>query len=362
LDAQRCARLSYQVTIEPLGETINVEEGQTILDAALRAGIWIPYACNHGLCGACKIDVLDGEIDHQQASPFTLMDIERDENKALACCATLESDVVIEAEVDEDADAEQHAIEDFVGTISRTEMLTPTIKGIWLEIDGDGVEFQAGQYINLSVPGVEQPRAFSIASSPSEPNTIELNIRLVEGGVATTVLHKDVDVGDTLKFTAPLGRFFVRKSASDAMIFCAGGSGLSSPKSMILDLLEAGDTRSITLVYGARTKEELYYLELFETLAEKHSNFTYLAVLSDEPLTSDWCGARGFVHELVNEHFNNRFSDHKAYLCGPPLMLDACISALMQGRLFEEHIFMESFLTAADGAEPARRSALFKKF
>lgn len=354
--------MSYQVTIEPLGETIEVEEGQSILDAALRAGIWLPYACNHGLCGTCKVDVIEGEVDHNEASPFALMDVERDENKTLACCATLLSDIVIEAEIDEEADAEQIAVEDRVGTVSRIESLTPTIKGIWIDVDGDGIAFQAGQYINLHIPGLEHPRAFSIASAPSAPNCIELNVRIVDGGAATTYLHNELNVGDELAFTAPLGRFFVRKSAPEPIIFLAGGSGLSSPKSMILDLLESGDTRDITLLYGARSAEELYYDELFQSLAEAHANFTYAVALSEPADDDAWSGARGFVHELAEQHFDKRFEGHKAYLCGPPPMIDACITSLMQGRLFEQHIFMESFLTAADGAEPPRRSALFKKF
>ena len=354
--------MSYQVTIEPLGETIEVDAGQTILDAALRAGIWLPYACNHGLCGTCKVEVVEGEVDHNHASAFALMDIEREERKTLVCCATLASDVVIEAEIDEEPDAAEFAVEDFTGVVSRIEELTPTIKGIWLDVDGAGVTFQAGQYINLSIDGLEHPRAFSIASAPAESNSIELNVRRVEGGAATGYLHHQLTSGDRLMFTAPLGRFFVRKSTPDPIIFLAGGSGLSSPKSMILDLLETGDPREITLLYGARTRAELYYSELFASLAEAHPNFTYRAALSDEADDDAWDGPRGFVHELAVEHFGNRFQGHKAYLCGPPPMIDACITTLMQGRLFEEHIFMESFLTAADGAAPARRSALFKKF
>ncbi|MFT4584959.1 MAG: phenol hydroxylase P5 protein [Gammaproteobacteria bacterium] len=354
--------MSFQVTIEPLGETIEVADGQTILDAALRAGIWLPYACNHGLCGTCKVDVIEGEVDHQHASPFALMDVERAENKALACCATLLSDVVIEADVDEETDADQLAVKDFTATVSRIERLTPTIKGVWLALAGDGVGFQAGQYLNLFLPGLSHPRAFSIANAPSERNTIELNIRLVEDGAATSYIHNELEVGDSLDFTAPLGRFFVRKSAPEPIIFCAGGSGLSSPKSMILDLLESGDERDICLIYGARSPSELYYADLFNRLAEEHPNFTYYAALSEPSEESHWSGFRGFVHELASDRFDGRFSGYKAYLCGPPPMIDACISTLMQGRLFEEHIFMESFLTAADGAEPARRSALFKKF
>ena len=352
--------MSYELTIEPLGETIEVEDDQSILDACLRAGIWLPYACNHGVCGTCKIDVVDGEVEHNHASAFALMDVEREEQKCLACCATLESDVTIEADIEEEPDALSLPIEDIEARVSKVEALTPTIRGIWLEVPGAGLEFQAGQYVNVKVPGLEHPRAFSIASAPSDRNSIELNIRRIEGGAATSYLHDELNEGDELTITGPLGRFFVRKSQPEPMIFIAGGSGLSSPKSMILDLLEAGDERDITLFYGARSEEELYYRDLFESLADKHSNFTYCVAVSDA--ADSWDGERGFVHELAERHFDNQFADHNAYLCGPPPMIDASITSLMRGRLFEEHIFMESFFTAADAAEPPRRSALFKKF
>lgn len=354
--------MSYQLTIEPLGETIDVDERQSILDASLRAGVYLPYACNHGLCGTCKVDVIEGEVDHNHASSFALMDIERDEGKTLACCATLESDVVIEAEVDEDPDALSLPIEDFVGTVSHIEELTPTIKGIWITLAGDGIDFQAGQYINLAIPGLDQPRAFSIASRPSERNEIELNVRRVEDGAGTAYLHEELKPGDPLSFTAPLGRFFVRKSAPEPVVFLAGGSGLSSPKSMIFDLLDAGDERTITLLYGARSKAELYYADLFDELAGRHANFEYVAALSEPQAGDAWDGPRCFVHELAEQRFEGKFSGCKAYLCGPPPMVDACITSLMRGRLFEEHIFMENFFTAADGDGSARRSALFKKF
>jgi phenol/toluene 2-monooxygenase (NADH) P5/A5 len=354
--------MSYQVTIEPLGEIIEVEDDQKLLDAALRAGIWLPYACNHGVCGTCKVQVMDGDVEHNEASAFALMDVERDEGKTLACCATLNSDIVIEADIEEEEDALNLSVEDYSGTVVKIENLTPTIKGIWIEIPGDGLEFQAGQYLNLHVPGLEEPRAFSIANAPSEKNIIELNIRHVEGGQATTYLHQQLSVGDELTFTAPLGRFFVRKSSPEPMIFLAGGSGLSSPKSMVLDILEEGDEREITLVYGARCKSELYYDDLFSELVEKHNNFHYVVALSEPKQDDDWTGACCYVHELAEQYFEKKFAGYKAYLCGPPPMIDGCITALMQGRLFEEHIFMENFFTAADSAKPARRSALFKKF
>ena len=351
--------MSYELTIEPLGQTIEVEDGQTILDAALRAGIYLPHACCHGLCATCKIQVVDGEVDHGEASTFALMDFEREEGKTLACCARLECDTVIEAEIEDDPDAENLPVEDFTGEVVRIEALTPTIRGIWLKLDRP-MRFQAGQYINLEVPGLEgQSRAFSLASRPQEGDVVELNVRIVPGGQVTTWLHEQLAVGERLKLTGPYGRFFVKKSAKLPMIFMAGGSGLSSPKSMIEDLLASGCELPMTLVYGQRNRSELYYDAEFTALADKYPNFTYVPALSHEPEDSDWRGARGFVHEAAKAHFGNDFRGHKAYLCGPPAMIEACITTLMQGRLFERDIYMEKFFSAADASQQLK-SPLFK--
>lgn len=351
--------MTYEVTIEPTGDTIEVEEGQTLLDAALRAGIYLPHACGHGLCGTCKVDVLEGDFDHGPASPFALMDMEREEGKCLACCATPLSDLTLEADLEEEPDARNHPVRDFTGVVSRIETLTPRIKAIFIAIENDGLEFQAGHYINLLIPGLEhQPRAFSIASPPSEKHLIELNVALVDGGKGTSWLHNELKVGDEIRFSGPYGRFYVRESSPEPMLFLAGGSGLSSPKSMILDLFERDETRPISFIYGARTQSELYYRELFEELAAEHANFTYLPVLSEEPEGSGWQGLRGYVHEAAKEHFDGKFAGHKAYMCGPPPMIDACITTLMQGRLFEKEMFMENFYN--QGSQAGTKSPLFK--
>ena len=352
--------MSYELSIEPLGRTIEVEEGQTILDASLRAGIYLPHACGQGYCATCKISVLDGEVDHGNASNFALMDYEREEGKALACCAKLEADTVIEVEIEIDTDSRNLPVRDYRGIVSRIEKLTPTIKGIWIKLDNDEVlDFQAGQYVNLQLPDDIGIRAFSLANPPSTGNEIELNIRLVPGGVCTGWIHSQLKVGDKLRLTGPYGRFFVHKSAKLPSLFMAGGSGLSSPRSMILDLIGEGSELPITLVQGARNRQELYYHDEFVALAARHPNFTYVPALSDEAADSDWLGFRGFVHDAAKAHFDNDFRGRKAYLCGPPIMIEACITTLMQGRLFERDIYTEKFFSAADAQQV--RSPLFKK-
>ncbi|MFW7345320.1 MAG: NADH:ubiquinone reductase (Na(+)-transporting) subunit F [Pigmentiphaga sp.] len=353
--------MSYQLTIEPLGQTIDIEPGQTVLDACLRSGIWLPHACGHGLCGTCKVHVQEGEVDHGAASSFALMDFERDEGHCLACCAMPEADLMIEADIDEEPDAQYLPLEDYVGEVVALRDLTPTIKGVWLRTDRP-VRFQAGQYANLAVPGVEGRRAFSLANAPGD-NVVELHVRKVEGGAATGYIHEHLREGECLPLSAPFGRFYVRKSAQVPMIFLAGGSGLSSPKSMIAELLAEGCEQPITLVHGARHAGELYCSDWFQELAVRHPNFRYVPALSEAHDGEGRCET-GFVHEVLARLYAGQdgradFRGHKAYLCGPPPMIEACIATLMQGRLFERDIHVEKFLTAAQ-AQEGRRSPLFK--
>ncbi len=348
--------MGFELRIEPLGQVVGIEEGQTVLDAALRAGVYLPHACGHGLCGTCKVRVLDGEVEHGAASSFALMDFERDEGYCLACCATAEQDLAIEADIDEDSDARGIPVETFSGVVSRIEDLTPTIKGVWIGLDRP-LDFQAGQYVMLDVPEGIGTRAFSIANAPGSSH-IELNVRRVPGGAGTGYVHERLEVGDALRLSGPYGRFFVRASAELPLLFMAGGSGVSSPRSMILDLLGRGCTLPMTLVYGQRSRAELYGHDEFLALAAAHAHFHYVPVLSDAAADGDWSGRRGFVHDAAREHFGNDFRGHKAYLCGPPAMIDACISTLMQGRLFERDIHFERFISAADSRQ--LRSPLFR--
>jgi phenol hydroxylase P5 protein len=123
-------------------------------------------------------------------------------------------------------------------------------------------------------------------------------------------------------------------------------------------LFAEGCTLPITLVYGQRSLAELYYHDDFLALAEKNSNFTYVPALSGEAKDSVWQGFRGYVHDAAIAHFNNDFRGNKAYICGPPLMVESCISSLMKGRLFERDIYTEKFISAADAQQV--RSPLFR--
>ncbi len=351
--------MTHQLVIEPLGERIEVAEDQTILDACLRQGIYLPYACGHGLCGTCKITVLDGEIDHADASSFALMDFERAEGRALACTAKLKGDCEIEADIEEEPDQRRIPIRDFSTKVETITPLTGDVKGLRLRLENGPMDFQAGQYVNITLPGIEGTRAFSIANAPSDNGAVELQIRRVPNGKGTGYIFDVLKEGDSIKLSGPYGRFFVRKSRGGPLLFLGGGTGVSSPRSMLLDLLAEGYDQPITLIHGVRTQADLYGVEEFTALAARHANFRYVPALSSEPAESGWPGARGFVHEVAETLYGGNFEGLTAYLCGPPVMIEACVNSLMRGRLFEKHIITERFLTAAD-AEKKSRSPLFK--
>jgi phenol/toluene 2-monooxygenase (NADH) P5/A5 len=352
--------VTYQVKVEPSGEVFEVEEGQTILDAALRSAVYLPHACSHGVCSTCKIVVAEGEVGIGAASPFALLDDERAEGMALACCATPLANLVIEADVEYEPDAERHKVGDFQAVVTSIQDLAPRIKSIFLAVAGDGLEFQAGQYINLSIPGLDGvPRAFSIASPPSSSNVIELNVALVEEGEATHYLHNTLQVGDVLSVSGPYGQFYVRKSLPEPIIFLAAGSGLSGVKSMVMELVENNDPRPITLIYGAHGEQEVYYRDLFEQYARERANFTLLLAVNDNnPLS---CGDNqwGGLQELAYHHFEGKFEGYNAYVCGPPSMVDSCVATLMRGRCFEKHLFVEKFYNNSNKSGSSSR-AVFK--
>ena len=148
--------MAYQLTIEPLGVTVDVNEGQTMLDACLRAGVWLPHACGHGLCGTCKVAILEGEIAHNEASPFALMDFERDDGMTLACTATLSEDTIIEADIDDDPDCERTPIRDFQGVVECAEMLTGDILGLSITVPDAGSCSRPGNMLRCQCPASKE--------------------------------------------------------------------------------------------------------------------------------------------------------------------------------------------------------------
>lgn len=350
---------SYTITVEPLGREVECREDQTILDACLRNGVWLPHSCTHGTCATCKCEVIDGDVDHGAASSFALMDFERDEGKLLTCCATPRSDVTIEADLDVDEDIEMFPVSDFTGTVlEKTQIARDTVRLV-VEADRD-VAFNAGQYMKFTVPARDGlatvDRTWSIASPPTETRRLEFHIRLVPGGRGTEGwVFKDLDVGSGVEMSGPYGRFVLHTGQDSHAILVAGGTGLAPIKAMLRHGLEneayAGD---MTLYQGARSREWLYDVDTLSALADEYGQFTYRPCLSEE--TPEQVAASGddptrYGFGLVTDVIaadHPSLSGCKGYLCGPPLMVEAALKTLMAKRLFPRDIYREEFFNEGD--------------
>ena len=352
---------TFVVTIEPIGRQVVCRDDQPILDACLRAGVWLPHSCTHGTCATCKVDVVDGDVDHGEASTFALMEFERDEGKLLTCCATPRSDVTIEADIDVDEDVEMYAVEDFSGTLTAKELIARDTVRLLVELDRD-IAFNAGQYMKFVVPSSgEEPecdRTWSIASPPTQTRTLEFHIRLVPGGRGTEGwVFRDLEVGAPVRLSGPYGRFVLHTGQDNHTIMVAGGTGLAPIKSMLRHGLENGTYEGeMTLYQGGRSREWLYDVDFFRALAAEYDQFTYRPCLSEE--TPEEVAASGddpdvygygmVTDVLAADHAS--LSGCKGYLCGPPLMVEAALKTLMSKRLFPRDTYREEFFNEGDKA------------
>jgi|SRR5690349_13030148 phenol hydroxylase P5 protein len=347
---------TYTVTIEPLDREVECAEDQPILDACLRAGVWLPHACTHGTCGTCKLQVLDGDIEHNDASDFALMEFERNEGKALVCVATPTSDVTIEADVEIEEGVTFHPVDDYVGTVVALDDIARETRRLVIDLDKD-MPFNAGQYVMLEVPGQGVTRTYSMANPPSEPNRIELQIRRTPGGLGTDGwIFKSLAVGDRIAISGPYGRFFLRETRPEPAILIGGGTGLAPLKSIVRHVLEQGTGQRLYLYQGARGQADLYDVEFYRELEARYPDqFTYRPCLSHE----EWDGATGMVTDVVSADFET-CRKHTAYLCGPPPMVEAALKTLMRKRLFPKDIYREDFFDASDKATGGVRSPLLR--
>jgi propane monooxygenase reductase subunit len=335
-----------QVYFEPIGEEIECEEDETVLDAAFRQGYSLVYGCREGQCSACKCFLLEGEVSLKRYSTFALSDAEEASGYTLLCRAMPDTDLTVELLHVQENYRLDHAIRDDESTVESCERLTHDIYRLVLALDeSPGFEFTPGQYMDLHVPGTELRRSFSMACLPGE-GRVEFLIRAYPEGAFAGMLEAGLDPGTPIAFTGPYGSFRLANTDRD-ILMVAGGSGMAPVLSLLRELARQESARKVRFFYGARTSADLFNRELIEELGSRLSDFEYAEVLS-EPDSSGWTGATGWVHEVAAQTLaDGELSAPEVYTCGPPPMVDALVDLLTSAHGVEEpDIHYDKFTTA----------------
>ncbi len=248
---------------EPVGIEIDVDENQTILRAAAEQGIMLMHGCKEGQCASCKSFILDGDdIEHDRYSTFALPDYEKEEGYTLLCRAHAYEDVTIEL-LNYDADMIRSGlpIQQAVAEVVSKDPVTHDMRHLVLRLIEPGeVKFFPGQYMDISVPGTDQVRSFSMANTSSRDGLLEFVIKVYPDGLFSQFLDSELQVGDRLELTGPFGVFTLRESDAE-LVFVGGGAGMAPILSLLRSMAERGIHRKATFFYGARTRQDLCFEE-----------------------------------------------------------------------------------------------------
>ena len=332
---------TLKVTLKDSTSSFEVRPGESVLNAALRQGVMLPYSCKNGTCGSCKGRLVSGEVEYPFHPPLALTPEEIDQGHALLCQAVPTGDLLVEAR--EIAAVRDIQVRMFPVRVKEKQLLAPNVMLLRLKLPAaQRLQFLAGQYVDALISNGKR-RAFSIASSPSQEDEIELHIRHVDGGDFTGWVFDELKERSILRLEGPLGTFFVRHDQPQRpMIMVGGGTGFAPLKSMIESLLEHDDRRPIHLYWGARTPAGLYMDELPQKWAEEYPHIEYRRAIS-EPVGEEApeCYA-GFVHQAVLDDHPD-LSGFDVYMSGPPAMIDSAKRAFLKARVEEGRLFYDSF-------------------
>ena len=373
------------VTITVNGDAdkaLQTSAGSTLLGTLADNQIFIPSACGgKGSCGVCKVKVLDGG---GAILPTERSHISRGEVRD---CVRLSCQVKVKQDLDIEIPPEIFNVRQWQCRVRSNHNVATFIKELVLELpEGEEVPFRAGGYIQIEAPAgtydykdyaveeeykadwdqfnlwryqavLDEPvtRAYSMANYPDEKGVIMLNVRIAsppprapEGtppGKMTSYIFS-LKPGDKVTISGPFGEFFAKDTQAE-MIYVGGGAGMAPMRSHIFDQFRRVNTnRSVSFWYGARSLREAFYVDDFDAIASEHSNFKWHLALS-EPLPEDeWTGKTGFIHQVL---YDNYLKDHPApedveyYLCGPPMMLKACMDMLDSLGVERENILFDDF-------------------
>lgn len=353
--------MGHKVTVRPSGREFIVEEGETVLAAALREGVGLPYGCKNGACGTCKGKLLEGELVYGPHSSHALSAEEQARGAALFCCSRPATDLVIEAR--ELTGFGDIPIRKMPCRIANIERPAPDVAIVALQLPAnERLQYRAGQYLEF-ILNEGKRRGYSIATAPHADELLTLHIRHMPGGLFTDRLFgvkaPPIKERDILRFEAPLGTFFLREDNVRPIVLLASGTGFAPVKAIAEHIFHKRinrdepqrPARPVVLYWGCRRRADLYLHDLPAQWAREQPNFSYVPVLSDPTPEDAWSGRTGFVHRAVMQDLPD-LSAYQVYACGAPVMVEAARNDFIaRCGLPPDQFFADAFTSEADLAQ-----------
>ncbi|MGB3696777.1 MAG: 2Fe-2S iron-sulfur cluster-binding protein [Gordonia sp. (in: high G+C Gram-positive bacteria)] len=321
--------------------SVECADDQRLLDAFLRNNVYLPNSCNQGTCGTCRVKVTCGSVSAPTVDDDVLTPELQAEGYVLACQSTPDSDVTIEAPTE--SSAPRHRLRDLTGTVSEIRALARDTVAVFVDVT-EPLDFSAGQYMEITVPGAGLSRPYSMANPPSTDSTLEFHVRRVAGGTATDRwIFDSLSSGNRVDLRGPWGDFVHDLETTGPMILLAGGTGLAPLKSIALEALSLDPEREVHLYHGVRYADDLYESDFWRSIGVAHPGFRYQPCVSRET----GVGRPGYVGDAVADDFAT-LRGAVAYVCGPPAMVDGAIKACRRRRMSARHIHREKYTPATE--------------
>ena len=343
------ANASFDITVLPSGRAFSTQGSETILAAAIRTGVGLPYGCKDGACGSCKCKKISGDVSHGEHSDKALTADEEAAGYVLTCCATPHSAVTLESR--QVTDASSFPIKKMPVRVAALERKSDDVMQVRLQLPAsEKFRYHAGQYVEFILRDGSR-RAYSMATAPHMQETapgVELHIRHMPGGLFTDHVFGGMKEKEILRVEGPFGSFFLREDSDKPIILLASGTGFAPIKAILEHMRQQGITRPTTLYWGGRRPGDLYLSDWLAENTAGMSHFSYVPVVSDALPEDGWTDRSGFVHQAVLEDFAD-LSGHQVYACGAPIVVDSARASYINERgLPEEEFFADAFTSAAD--------------
>jgi len=338
----------FLVDVNDGSRELSIEGGVTILSALYGEEIFIPSGCGgQATCGQCKVRVLGGDPTKvlPTEKPF-LSRLELQQGTRLACQVKVKENLKLKIP-DHLLDVQLYK-----AVVSSTVDVTYDMKELRLRlVEPKEMDYSFGHFVQIEIPDPDEGtirRAYSISSSVTEKNEIEMNVRLhpargtIPAGKGSTYLH-GLREGDEVFLTGPYGDFELDQDPNVQLVCVGGGAGMAPMKNLVLSILDQIPGKQVWLFFGCRGTQDIFYLDMYKELEKKHPHFRVIYALSELKEDESWDGEIGFVHLSVDKHLDDDLRKQQAFLCGPPPMIDAVTEVLLDKNMRLDRIFYDKF-------------------